>query len=413
MKYSLLFALMLIGALSFLACTSTDAPKTGEKVPNDKPFLTITKETKEVSVGSPFILKVELRARKFTSSSGTIPLPRLRTEGVLYNNKNRFKFKSSTSPSNGNLWHVFSYRTELVVLNKGAHDIEFSIDVETMDLSKNVFGKKINHSLANKITIDVMPVRGENKSIPVEKSGGKGRDAALKILAMNKEDEVSLGQFKVQDLDVNTNDGNGPDIIISLDLSEDMIAEDLKPTRIGAVKSEISDFIQANKDLRIGLVAFSGVASCVALPGTDSKELERRLALLNTDSFKGDKEGVSVGSAILSAVNTLPSKKLKVSPIIILITNGISNAGRIPAPTAASVAKEMNVKIYPIGIGKTGTLIYKKQSGIKRSVKLMGVNKGCLRNVAEKTGGEAQMATTAKELREAFGYISDKIRRKK
>ena len=373
--------------------------------------LLISKETKEVSVGSPFILKVELRAQKFTSSSGTIPLPRLRTEGVLYNNKNRFEIKSSTSPSNGNLWHVFSYRTELVALNKGARDIEFSMDFETMDFS-GVFRKKINHSLTNKITIDVMPIRGGNKGDSANKSGDDQRNTALKILAMNNADEVSLDPFEVQDKEVNTDAGDSPDVIIALDLSDSMLAEDLKPTRIGAVKSEISDFIRANKDLRIGLVAFSGVASRVALPGTDLKELERRLALLNTDSFKGDKEGVSVGSAILSAVNYLSSKKSKVHPIIILITNGISNAGRIPAPMAASVAKEIGVKIYPIGIGKTGTLMYKKQSGFNRPVKLVGVNEGCLRNVAEKTGGKAQMATTAKELREAFDHISDKIRQK-
>ncbi len=373
--------------------------------------LLISKETKEVSVGSPFILKVELRAQKFTSSSGTIPLPRLRTEGVLYNNKNRFEIKSSTSPSNGNLWHVFSYRTELVALNKGARDIEFSMDFETMDFS-GVFRKKINHSLTNKITIDVMPIRGGNKGDSANKSGDDQRNTALKILAMNNADEVSLDPFEVQDKEVNTDAGDSPDVIIALDLSDSMLAEDLKPTRIGAVKSEISDFIRANKDLRIGLVAFSGVASCVALPGTDLKELERRLALLNTDSFKGGKEGVSVGSAILSAVNYLPSKKSKVRPIIILITNGISNAGRIPAPMAASVAKEIGVKIYPIGIGKTGTLMYKKQSGFNRPVKLVGVNEGCLRNIAEKTGGKAQMATTAKELREAFDHISDKIRQK-
>ena len=412
MKHNPLFAFALIGALLFLACTSTDAPKTGGKVPNDKPFLTITKETKEVRVGSPFILKVELRAQKFTSSSGTIPLPRLRTEGVLYNNKNRFKIKHSTLPANGKLWHVFSYRTELVALNKGTRDIEFNIDFETIDYSKDIFGKKINHSLTNKITIDVMPIRGGNKDNPTEKSGDEGRNIALKILAMNNEDEISIDPFEVQDKEVNTDAGDSPDVIIALDLSDDMMAEDLKPTRIGAVKSEISDFIRANKDLRIGLVAFSGVASRVALPGTDLKELERRLALLNTDSFKGDKEGVSVGSAILSAVNYLPSKKSKVRPIIILITNGISNAGRIPAPMAASVAKEIGVKIYPIGIGKTGTLMYKKQSGFNRPVKLVGVNEGCLRNVAEKTGGKAQMATTAKELREAFDHISDKIRQK-
>jgi Mg-chelatase subunit ChlD len=373
--------------------------------------LLISKETKEVSVGSPFILKVELRAQKFTSSSGTIPLPRLRTEGVLYNNKNRFEIKSSTSPSNGNLWHVFSYRTELVALNKGARDIEFSMDFETMDFS-GVFRKKINHSLTNKITIDVMPIRGGNKGDSAKKSGDDQRNTALKILAMNNADEVSLDPFEVQDKEVNTDAGDSPDVIIALDLSDDMMAEDLKPTRIGAVKSEISDFIRANKDLRIGLVAFSGVASCVALPGTDSKELERRLALLNTDSFKGGKEGVSVGAAILSAVNYLSSKKSKARPIIILITNGISNAGRIPAPMAASVAKEMGVKIYPIGIGKTGTLMYKKQNGFNRPVKLVGVNEGCLRNIAEKTGGKAQMATTAKEIREAFDHISDKIRQK-
>ena len=306
---------------------------------------------------------------------------------------------------------MFTYRTELVALNKGARDIEFSMDFETMDVS-GVFGKKINHSLTNRITIDVMPVRGGNKGNPAEKSGDEGRNTAVKILAKNNEDEVSLDLFEVQDKEINTDAGDSPDVIIALDLSDGMMAEDLKPTRIGAVKSEISDFIQANKGLRIGLVAFSGVASCVALPRTDSKKLERRLALLNTDSFKGGKEGVSVGAAILSAVNYLPSKKSKVRPIIILITNGISNAGRIPAPMAASVAKEMGVRIYPIGIGKTGTLMYKKQGGLKRPVKLVGVNEGCLRNIAEKTGGKAQMATTAKELREAFDHISDKIRQK-
>ena len=398
--------------LSFLACMTFSGFGVDKKVSLPKPFIEITVDAKEIYAGHPFKLKIDLMGP--AGSGFRSPQPSLRMERVRFSKRRRFQIVHSRTSVKGVMRDVLSFHTELIALSKGERDLEFRLDFETRDYSADIFGKKINHSLTKKATIEVLPATARNKDKLGEKGGNLNIDGALEILSLNREDEVPFDVLRIQSGTNSADLGNSQDVVIALDISDSMLAEDMKPNRIGVAKTEIVNFIQKNKDLRIGLVAFSGVASCVALPGINSKELEKRLELVSTDSFTRDKEGTSIGSAILCSINNLLSNESKVRPIIILITDGESNSGRIPAPMAAAIAKEMKIKVYAIGIGKDETMLYlPDQFGLKRPTQLVGIDEDSLREIATKTGGEIKMAKTAKELGGVFDYILRKVRKTK
>jgi Ca-activated chloride channel family protein len=146
----------------------------------------------------------------------------------------------------------------------------------------------------------------------------------------------------------------GFDIILALDVSTSMLAEDFKPNRLGAVKRVAKEFIEGRQNDRIGLVIFAG-ESFTQCPLT----LDYGVLLTLLDQTKlADREwdGTAIGMGIINAVNRLRDSKAK-SKVIILLTDGVNNRGEVDPVSASNIAAALNIKIYTIGAGTMGTAL--------------------------------------------------------
>jgi Ca-activated chloride channel family protein len=148
-----------------------------------------------------------------------------------------------------------------------------------------------------------------------------------------------------------TNDRFGIDIVVALDASGSMAAEDFKPrNRFGVAKELIGDFIARRQDDRIGIVTF-GVRAATRVPITYDRDIAA--AILERAEVGENGDGTAIGHAIATAVNRLRNSKSR-SRIIILVTDGVNNAGSIDPLTAAQLAARYGIKIYTIGVGSRG-----------------------------------------------------------
>jgi Ca-activated chloride channel homolog len=142
----------------------------------------------------------------------------------------------------------------------------------------------------------------------------------------------------------------GIDIMLVLDLSMSMLAKDFKPNRLEASKNVAINFIQKRPYDRIGLVTFSGEAFTQCPLTTDHEVLMQMISTVKTGQLA---DGTAIGMGLATAVNRLKESKAK-SKIVILLTDGVNNAGYIAPQTAADLAKELGIKIYTIGVGTVG-----------------------------------------------------------
>jgi len=195
---------------------------------------------------------------------------------------------------------------------------------------------------------------------------------------------------------------NGIDIVMTLDVSESMLAEDLKPNRIEAAKAALRKFVSARKTDRIGLVVFAGAPFTQSPLTFDYKIIDYYLKHISTESIDQSGfglNGTAIGDAILAALNRLKvaekDGELKRTKVIILLSDGDANVG-IDPKIAAYKAKEEGVKIYTIGIGKKGgapipVVGFGGRTGYARnpdgSLYLAKFNEAALREIADITGG--------------------------
>ncbi|MDP8230324.1 MAG: VWA domain-containing protein [Candidatus Gorgyraea atricola] len=197
----------------------------------------------------------------------------------------------------------------------------------------------------------------------------------------------------------------GIDIMLTLDTSSSMKAEDFKPqNRLGAAKEVISEFIKSRKNDRIGLVVFSR-SSFTQCPLT--LDYGVLLDLLDKIDIGMIEDGTAIGTAIANSVNRLRDSKAK-SKVIILLTDGINNAGKIDPQTAAKAARALEVKIYTIGAGKPGGAMYPVDHPIfgKRYVQMdTEIDEALLKEIAEETGGIYFRAKDEKGLEEIYETI--------
>ena len=197
----------------------------------------------------------------------------------------------------------------------------------------------------------------------------------------------------------------GIDIMLTLDTSGSMKAEDFKPqNRLGAAKEVISEFIKSRKNDRIGLVVFAQHSFTQCPLTLDYGVL---LDLLDSIEIGMIEDGTAIGTAIANSVNRLRDSKAK-SKIIILLTDGINNAGKIDPQTAAKAARALDVKIYTIGAGKPGGAMYPVDHPIfgKRYVQMdTEIDEALLKEIAEETGGIYFRAKDEKGLGEIYETI--------
>lgn len=196
----------------------------------------------------------------------------------------------------------------------------------------------------------------------------------------------------------------GVDIVLALDASGSMIAEDLKPNRLEAAKSVAANFIQGRENDRMALVIFSGETFTLC-PLT----IDHRILLSQLDAVKSGMitDGTAIGDGLATAVSRLRNSDA-ISKTIILITDGINNAGSLDPQTAAEMAKLYNIRIYTIGVGTRGLAPYPYQTpwGKQYVNEEVKIDEDLLKSVASSTGGKYFRATSKNVLENIFTEIN-------
>jgi Ca-activated chloride channel family protein len=195
----------------------------------------------------------------------------------------------------------------------------------------------------------------------------------------------------------------GIDIMLSLDISGTMLAEDLKPNRLEAAKEVATKFIADRPDDNIGLVVFAGESFTQCPLTTDHGVL---INLLNAVKFGVIEDGTAIGLGLANAVNRIKDSKAK-SKVIILLTDGSNNRGDIAPITAAEIAKKFNIRVYTIAVGRHGMAPYPFQTpmGIQYQNVPVEIDEDVLQQIAQMTGGSFFRATDNASLGAIYAEI--------
>jgi Ca-activated chloride channel family protein len=196
----------------------------------------------------------------------------------------------------------------------------------------------------------------------------------------------------------------GIDIVLAMDVSSSMLAEDIKPNRVEATKQVAAEFIKGRKNDRIGMVVFSGQAFTQCPLTIDYGILLNFLDQIKVGMIE---DGTAMGMGLATAVNRLRNSEAK-SKVIILLTDGRNNRGEIDPITAAQAAQAFDIKVYTIGAGTRGTALYPVNDPYfgKRYVPMqVDVDEETLHRIADLTGGEYFRATDRQSLEKIYKEI--------
>lgn len=202
----------------------------------------------------------------------------------------------------------------------------------------------------------------------------------------------------------------GIDIVMALDVSGSMLAQDLKPDRLEAAKDVASDFFDGRPNDRIGLVIFSGETFTQCPLTTDHRVIKNLFKDIKSGMIE---DGTAIGDGLATAVNRLKDSKA-ISKVIILLTDGVNNAGSLDPLSAAEIAKIYGVRIYTIGVGSMGTAPYPVQTayGLRYQDMEVKIDEDLLKEVADMTDGKYFRATSNKKLKDIYEEI-DKMEKSK
>ena len=189
------------------------------------------------------------------------------------------------------------------------------------------------------------------------------------------------------------------DILLVLDISSSMLADDFKPNRLEAVKKTASEFIQGRKEDRIGILVFAG-ESFIQCPLTIDKAVLKSLINEITVASK-EYDGTAIGMAIANGTNRLRNSNVD-SKVMILLSDGSNNSGEIDPITAAELAKQFNIKIYTIGAGTNKSYTRIPGRGMIRNE----IDEETLMRIAKVTGGKYFRATDIETLGLVYSEIS-------
>lgn len=203
---------------------------------------------------------------------------------------------------------------------------------------------------------------------------------------------------------------NGIDIVLDVDVSEsmqalDFLINDQRVSRIEVVKGVVAKFIDERPDDRIGIIAFAGAPYLVSPITLDHDWLQQNLQRV---AVGGVDDGTAIGSAIAASVNRLRLTQAK-SKVIILLTDGVNNRGKISPLAAAQAARAMGVKIYTVGVGVRGNAPFPVQdvAGNTRIIRIrVDVDEKMLQAVADETGGKFFRATDTGSLQKIYDEIN-------
>jgi len=189
----------------------------------------------------------------------------------------------------------------------------------------------------------------------------------------------------------------GIDLVLALDVSTSMLAEDFKPNRLVAAKELAADFISGRPSDRVGLVVFAA-ESFTQCPITTDRQIVLTLLSKIKDGLIED--GTAIGMGLATSVSRLKESEAK-SKVVILLTDGINNTGFIDPATASEAALAYGVRVYTIGVGTIGTARH-PMSPVPVDVK---IDEALLKQIAEMTGGQYFRATNNESLKQIYDEI--------
>lgn len=195
----------------------------------------------------------------------------------------------------------------------------------------------------------------------------------------------------------------GIDIVLAMDISGTMLAEDLRPNRLEAAKRVATEFIVERPNDNIGLVVFAGESFTQCPLTTDHAVL---VNLFSGIKYGIIEDGTAIGMGLANAVSRIKDSKAK-SKVVILLTDGSNNAGEIAPLTAAEIAKTFGVRVYTIGVGTRGMARYPVQTpvGIRYQDMPVDIDEDMLRQIANMTGGRYFRATDNENLKAIYTEI--------
>jgi len=217
---------------------------------------------------------------------------------------------------------------------------------------------------------------------------------------------TAMARPQREDISTRTKTTRGIDIVMAIDVSSSMLARDLKPNRLVALKEVAATFIKERVNDRIGLVVYSGV-SFTKTPITSDKSIV--LNALNEITYGQLQDGTAIGMGLATAVNRIKDSKAK-SKVLILLTDGVNNSGFIEPETAAGLAVEYGIKTYTIGIGTNGMALtpisYNPDGSYRYGMSKVEIDEKLLQDIAEQTGGVYFRATNNEKLSEIYEEIN-------
>lgn len=218
---------------------------------------------------------------------------------------------------------------------------------------------------------------------------------------------VAMARPRTVDISNKTKTTRGIDIVIAVDVSGSMLAKDLKPNRMEALKRVATNFVEERPNDRIGLVVYAAEAYTKTPVTSDKAVVEEAINSIKYDNTLQD--GTGIGMGLTTAVNRLKDSKAK-SKVIILLTDGVNNAGFIEPETASDIAEQYGIKVYTIGIGTNGMaeFPYAIAPNGQFLFRMMQVeiDEKLMQNIARKTGGKYFRATSNNKLQQIYNEIN-------
>jgi len=218
---------------------------------------------------------------------------------------------------------------------------------------------------------------------------------------------TALARPRTVDVSTKTKTTRGIDIVMAIDVSASMLAKDLRPNRLDALKEVASDFINGRPNDRIGLVEYAGEAYTKTPITSDKSIVQRSLRDIKYNTII--EGGTAIGMGLATSVNRLKDSRAK-SKVIILLTDGVNNSGFIDPKIASELAVEFGIKVYTIGLGTNGMALSPNginANGTFRYGRMqVEIDEKLLKEIAEETGGKYFRATNNKKLVEIYKEIN-------
>ncbi len=229
---------------------------------------------------------------------------------------------------------------------------------------------------------------------------------ALRLLALSSL-IIAMARPRKVDISSQTKSTKGIDIVMAIDVSGSMLAKDLKPNRMEALKDVAKNFVEGRPNDRIGIVLYAAEAYTKTPVTSDKAVVERAIESIQYDTSLQD--GTGIGMGLTTAVNRLKDSKAK-SKVIILLTDGVNNAGFIEPETASQIAREYGIKVYTIGIGTNGNAMFPYAfapgGGFLFRMEHVEIDVDLLQAIAKNTGGKYFRATSNSKLESIYNEIN-------